>query len=468
LLPSGDRLAWAELTTWETLTQLYGGLASLETIEQTLQSAVKELERLPVTWRRCAALARAHNNLGYLYRMQGRHGGAIGAYAAAIPLWRAVKIEAEHANTLNNLAFARAEVGDFGTGRRQAEDALELRQKAGARLQIGLSLNTLAHIAIRSELYITARYHAGRALELLKAAQDARGCGLALTALAEAKRRFASEGPCPDEEADQLLEEAVAHAQEATDILELIKEPSRQVEALIELGCAYRDRMKLWRRYRKEGVEELAQKGVTALQRAGKLAADQGITYRQADALINEAWLHYYLEGYYKFVVERPDKAKEEVKEIDRCLRDVPGHEQRPGMIPPQYFITKHGVPELDRERLIVPMLAQLGKAHLLWGQVAFNRFTDGETGALPKAIEYYTLSLAYDDMVSPAQFRDKRRGKDRIYERLKKLNPDEWQTVYKAVNDTEETYRLGRSEMRRFLEDNFGPPESFRPIKLL
>jgi len=124
-------------------------------------------------------------------------------------------------------------------------------------------------------------------------------------------------------------------------------------------------------------------------------------------------------------------------------------------------------VPALDKERLIVPMLAQLGKAHLLRGQVAFNRFRDGEEGALPEAIEHYTLSLTYDNLVSDQQFRDKRRGKDRIYERLKKLNPNEWKIVYEAVTNVESEYHLGRSEMRRFLEDNFGPPESLRPIEL-
>ncbi len=466
LIPPGDRLAEAELATWEALAQFYGGLLPAEQIEQALVSAIETLKQLPRTWRRDAALARAYNNLGYLHRVGGRSRGAIRAYRQAIPLWRAVNIPAEQANTLNNLAFARSEMGDFSGAHRQAEDALELRRESGARPQIGLSLITLAHIAIRDSLLITAQRAAEQALALASAVDDARGQGLALTALAEAKRRFGAEGPCRQDEAKRLLGEAVEYAQKARDFFAAVREPSRRVEALIELGCAYRDWMKLRRHGGETGEEtvaSLAVKGAQALQEAQRLAAEQHIVYRQVDALVNEAWLHYYLEVYYRWIVDRTDE--DQVNRARQRTEDCLARAE--SLFPSSYLITMTaGVPPLDPQRVIVPLLAQMGKTQLLWGQMAFNEFEDhGDRGELRKAVRRYTLSMEYDRMTGGAQFRDKQRAQDRIYKRLKKLNPSEWQEVYEAVTDTESAYRLGKSEMRRLLEEDFGAQEDLKAV---
>ena len=168
LLRGGDELSLAELVVWDALAQLYGGLTPPAQVANNLEPAVALLDEQPRSWRRDAVLARGYNNLGYALRVDGRYHGAIGAYIKALPLWRAVKIEAEQANTLNNLAFAHAEIGDFGPARRQAQDALELRRKSGSWPQIGLSLNTLAQIAIREGLFVTARRYAEQAEALFR------------------------------------------------------------------------------------------------------------------------------------------------------------------------------------------------------------------------------------------------------------------------------------------------------------
>ena len=124
-------------------------------------------------------------------------------------------------------------------------------------------------------------------------------------------------------------------------------------------------------------------------------------------------------------------------------------------------------------------MLTQIAKIELLKGQMAFNRFencrneTPGECAeadnAISEGVGYYTLSLEYDDIASPGfNFRDMRRAKDRIYERLKKLNASEWQIVYDAVSRSEIDYKLTpeKSAMSRFLKQNFGSREELKPLE--
>ena len=114
----------------------------------------------------------------------------------------------------------------------------------------------------------------------------------------------------------------------------------------------------------------------------------------------------------------------------------------------------------------MVPILSRIGKLQLLRGQRVFNEFEERhQSDDLRRAIECYSLSLAYDYLVSRLPFRDRRRAQDRVDERVKKLNPSEWQTVYEAVRQAERDYRLGRSEMHRFLEDNFGSEEDLTAV---
>jgi hypothetical protein len=52
-------------------------------------------------------------------------------------------MESEHANTLNNLAFELALIGNYDKAQAFIRDALRLREKAGPRVPVGLSLNTI-------------------------------------------------------------------------------------------------------------------------------------------------------------------------------------------------------------------------------------------------------------------------------------------------------------------------------------
>jgi tetratricopeptide (TPR) repeat protein len=455
LIEAGGDLAKAERDVREA--QLLSRTGPLQEAESLLKDAIPKLEKMPPSLRQVAILARAYNNLGYLNRLLGRHYGAINTYRKALPLWRTTKIEVEQANTLNNLAFAEAEVGEGYSASRLAFDALHLWEKLGPREPVGRSLSTLAHIKIRNNELEEARVYAERSSDLASTLGSARLRGLALIALAEAERRISDWGAHLPLRTEEWLQKAIGHAKEAKRIFEEeVKSPDRQVEALLELGCAYRDLAKFQRGPKKdlETARKSASSGHVHLEKAAQIAGAHAIVNRQIDALVNLAWLYYY--------VLRDEDAKHV---LDEAVK----------LIPPAYYITPRerglgGLPILDKERATIPFTVQLGKAELLRGQITFNYFErsgNKDTDLLKAAAERYTLSSEYDRLFSEQVFRDMRRGMDRIYERLRTLSVRELQVVYDAVTKTERQYGLSKSYMRQFLEESFGPPEMLTAAQL-
>jgi len=458
LVQASGKLAEIELGVMDTVSKAYTG--QLDEAEEQLKQKIKELDGISPSWRRDAILARAYNNLGYVYRSTGRYIGALHYYAQARSIWRTVKIEGEQANTLTNLAFALAMIGEFGDAWRQGLDARDLRLILGAPASMGLGLNTLAAIAIQENALDDSLRYLRQALPLFEAVGYRRGKGLALIARAETQRRISAwMDYYPDKTAEQLSQ-AVKDAEEAIAIFEEIVEPARKVEALIEKGCAYRD----WVKFRRDNpqvlaeeekganahfwsLEELGEQSRQAFEQAQQIAEQYNLHYLGVDALVNLAWLYYYQS--------REDQVRQTL-------------DQAESIIPENHRITPYqrglgGLPTLDEKEAVIPFFTQLGKMHLLRGQIAFNHFTqERKQQALPEAIFHYTLALAYDTLFRTQEFRDLRRAKDRIYERLKVLNASEMLIAYDTVERVEREYRLGTSAMREFLQRNFGPRDDF------
>ncbi|MEM3646842.1 MAG: tetratricopeptide repeat protein [Thermofilum sp.] len=434
--------AQADLKAWEALALAYQG--HLEEARKLLNEAALMLDGLkPGLAREKSILAHVYNNRGYVLRALGCYFGAIRDYEMALSIWREMDLGVEAANTLNNLAFAQAEVGRLDAAERLAKTALALREEAGPRSPVGLSINTLAHIAIRGNFLVTARERAERACNLFQLLGDLRGEGLAKIALAEALRRW---GEQKDE--SESLQMAIQVAEEGVNICERLAALDRQVEALIELGCAYRDLAKVVRgplprkrdaSHISEQVKRIAEKGKEALRRAAEIARAQKVVGRQIDALVNLAWLHYY------------------ILEEDQALAEL---EKAQKLIPAEFYITNRGRPHINRGEAIVPALMQLGKIELLRGQICFNEYQHrDDLSRLEQAIEHYALSLEYDFLASDQIFRDMRRGMDRIYERLSSLPPQTQSTLDKIVANVEAKYKLGASHLRRFLKENYLMP---------
>jgi hypothetical protein len=166
--------------------------------------------------------------------------------------------------------------------------------------------------------------------------------------------------------------------------------------------------------------QKLAERSKDALERAMELAGED-LFYRGVDAQVNIAWLYYF--------TRRLDEAEKEAwTVIERIPRDY-------------HIVRREGLPDSDLPHEF--FWVQLGKAHLLLGEVAGSRFLDQEQfEALQEMGKHYTLSLAYDELFAP-DFRDLRRGLQRAYVRLRKLNSAEFHKVHQGIIDAVGDYNL-------------------------
>ncbi len=437
------------LKIWEGHNLNYRG-KDIYDAESFLIDVIPQIKTLPEEtsfekWRKNLLFAYAYSTLGYHYRARGQFHRAIPQYRQALPFWRELDIPAEHANTLNNLAWALAEMGDFKTALVHCKDGLNLRKKLGRRYTMALSYNTLGLIETRNDQPARARLRCQKALGIFRDLEQPRGVGLASHALAEALRRMTNVPELlAENDAFMTLQLAMEYADEAVVIFEdILQEPLRLAEAYIEQGCVCRE----YARRLPEGDPErtkMIKKGVKALSRSAETTGKE-FRYRAVDALVNLAWLHYYIG---------------DPKEAERILTD----EVR-GMIDDRYFFSRdHGAFEMDDA---VPWFwVQLGKADLLLGQIHFDRYQelcreDNYTGAedeLRKAAHVWALSLAYNRRYGE-DFRDLGRGLDDIYRNMSVLNIDEMDSMVKSVQQTyveyhvDEKYRL----FERFIRERFG-----------
>lgn len=251
-------------------------------------------------WYKKAIAALAYRVHGYLKRVEGLIPASVEEYQQAAVLLREIDIRIEMAMTMNDMGFAQAERGEWHDGRANVRHALGLRRELGPRIPVALSLNTLAAIGVREgeAQYASARQNAERALSIFRAFGHERGIAMALVTLAEATRRLSGAMPLlSDAERIKYLREARDYAREARDIFEKQGEISRQVEALIEVGTACRDWVYWLKQSPQPGddLNRLRRESLLALQAAAQLAQNANLIHRRVDALVNLAWLEYYL-----------------------------------------------------------------------------------------------------------------------------------------------------------------------------
>lgn len=426
-----------ELDIWDSWALVYSA-QDLKRAESMLHTALNELEADKEIKKAAILLARGHNILGFLMRSFGRFHDAIKHYVEATSLWDDLddRFCAEYANTLNNLAWARTEVGDFQQAILDCRRALELRRELGPLYPVALSHNTMGMIQTRAGNPADGRIHCEHALYIFRELNMPRGVGLAEIALAEALRRSGTNDLTLyyPEQSISLLRQARAFAIDAVNIFaKEAPEPIRQIEALRELGCIYRDWA--WLRNKASSPidndpqsdtynparEVLAELGRDTLNQAARLAREKTVSYLEIDASVNLAWLYFYLDQF-----EDARRAIAEARAI----------------APPAYHLmpdTRYRKPPKATSWFWV----QLGKVTVLEGNIAMQEFlASRDVGKLQQAGQSYTLALAYDDLFSP-NFRDRKRAEEEIQQHLTNLRPEELDRLHEVIAETAGAYRL-------------------------
>lgn len=421
------------LKIWESWALTYDGRDYkkarniLEGVLESLKNGLEDpIESEFDEWRSDLLTAYAQDITGYMYRSQGNFKRAVEYYQKNIRLWKKLEIRSELANTLNNLSWALAEVGDFQSAIEYCEDGLNLRRQLGHRHPIALSMNTLGLIETRSGQPERARFRCEQALAIFRDLEQPRGIGLACTALAESLRRMTNVSDLLTiEQALDNLKLAEQYALEAVEVFKNnVKERLRLVEAYIELGCDYRETAR-WKNAKHDDPTEFVGKGEQAFDLA-VANAEAELAYRGVDALVNKAWMYYYVDNF--------EKAG---NVIDSVL----------GMIQPQYLFTNERAPIHEEEQ--VPWYwVQLGKAYLLLGIISFKRYERahglGDNEEMVKELKnlgrYWTLSLAYDAQYGK-DFRDVKSGRKTMYNCLYNRNPQEWIWIREGIESTKKEY---------------------------
>ncbi|GAB4560281.1 MAG: hypothetical protein Kow0047_06800 [Anaerolineae bacterium] len=473
---AGD-LVRAELDDLYGRSLIYAGTRVKQALE-TLEKARARAETAQHhdefdSWRRRVVLAEIYDDLGYTLRLQGMLDQAIQMYRRSIALYRQIGELAEplHANTLNNLAWALALRGRFQEALRAARDGLELRELLGHRGPQALSLNTLGLIQTRSDRPREGMQLCEQALKTFRNLNEPRGIGLSCIALAEARRRSSLEYGTALDERVRLLKEAVSAAFEAVEIFNHeARERVRLIEALIELGCGYRE----WMQVREEPgypfptdpqKDQLLDQAERALQAAYDEARDD-LPHLALDAHVNRAWLYFF--------------ADDDVR-AEQCAGDIFKPDGPWGAVKPYLITADKGLPR-DPQNLPRPeILAQLGKAQLLLGRIPLRKYLtqldelerDDKPKEekrrlaeqwLPQVAEHFTLALAYDHLFAD-DFRDLRRAQETIYDALKRFNVAyEFPTFIQGMKQAAAKYHLPEpTHLQRFVEDAFGPLDSLR-----
>lgn len=448
LLPPGS-YSDLNLKIWETWILAYTG-KGYERAWSLLSEILEKGNALPREtdldrWRINFLKAYAMTMEGFLYRVQGEFKQAVEKYLDAVPLWRELKLELEASNNLNNLAWAEAEAGDFHTALDHCRDGLQMRRRLGRRFLIGLSLNTLGLIETRAGSPERARFHCEQALKIFREMENVSGIGLGCLAYAEALRRMTNADLLTHAQAIEHLQEAARYAEEAVKVFsEQVKQPLRLAEAYIEVGCVYRE----WARHLPPNDLQRAEKvkqSRTAYEGAVAIADQREYEYRAIDALVNMAWLYYY--------VDDCDAALEVLNKRVKTRFDDE-----------HLYTMRHGVDQSDPPASW--NWVQLGKANVLLGMIYFDeykqadRVKDRETAErkLRQAAHSWTLSMAYNSLYGQ-DFRDFAKGREDVYERLYQLNNKEMDWVINSMKQTFKEYHIAKEQrsFEQFLQERFG-----------
>lgn len=450
LLESGDDLVWLELDSLEglVLTAVDRFEEAQAILNDTLIEKIRAVQVPNAQGERCGAImARALNNLAYLARNLWQLKKAERVYREALPYWRAVKMEVEHANTLNNLSFVQGWLGEFEAARRNGRDALRFRERFGPKTPVILSLTTLAANESKAGHYREAQTYAQTGLDLAKNLEYDRGIGLAHLVLAEILR-FSAE---PEQPGDfnsrmDLLNTSLKHAEDAARIFASERGKSNLISALIEEGKTRREICRLTKNAQSSDgclVEE-------RLKQAEEMARQAGNWTYYLDAALSRMWHYHYADQDEEFASTLKDLQSEIAVQFKG------------------YVISDQQMPQHTEESITL-VFGHLARLHILLGVRALSRHEKPTDKDLEEAAREFALTFEYDRLIAP-DFREIRRAINNVHKLIKKLNAAEIFTMYQALNQTSGLVfppEVHPTDLYfwKLLESNFGTYEVFERL---
>jgi Tetratricopeptide repeat len=340
---------------------------------------------------------RIRNNLGYLYSNQGLYNLALQEYKKALTFFRVSNITHEESNTLNNIAFSQALIGQATTARRYVEQALEMRESSGSKYEQALSRNTLGLVLTRQGFPEAGINECLEALKMCESQGQVRGIGLACNALGYAYRKLGErwrDKVINSDQARHSYDAGFHYLMQAKEIFSTAgkEEPARLWECYNELGSLKREQGLLLRnRMQPEGIlaifEESLNYEVKGLEQAQKV----GLKFFINESLEDLAQIH----GEIYFLLKELGKTEKAVSVFSHAnayLAEIIDNTNA------KYHL-QSGIGFIEAEANddgTADWLA-LGKVYRWSGSWLFEENKNStETGYLAEAVEYLLLSAVY------------------------------------------------------------------------
>jgi tetratricopeptide (TPR) repeat protein len=402
-------------------------------------------------WRRNLVLGRAHNNLGYIYWMHlGQYRAALDAFRAALPYFRQPGLQEELANTSDNMGRVAALLRHPTRAESLVDTALQLRHELGREYGMALSLTSRAIVHLEFGEFNLALRTSQQALNVFEGLGTGRGVGLALITAGRAERGLGAQWRVSRfsysyEECEDHLRAAATYLDRAVRIFEgEIREPVRLAEACNELGCIFRERMRLAieRNPSSALIRTTALEAVRWLRRSCELAQEHGFAIWLVDSCEDLARVYLYQHDYdnAQLWLERAEKS-----------------------IPDEYKLNLGRAPDqIPVEESVEAFWRNMGKIELTRGNLGWLQAT--QAGELPttrivreKAVEHYLLAATYFEHYSD---RDPgiRSTLGYVYNRCKDCSLEELRYLRNDwLPEVARRYFIDARRLRAFFEDTMG-----------
>jgi tetratricopeptide (TPR) repeat protein len=456
-------LTFAEFDVWYAHALMYTGetweaVSKLEDVIVRLEDPKQPYKGYELESRWHLVLGRAHNHIGYINWMDlGHYEFALDKFRTAIRHCMAAKTLArqpsdELATAYDNMGRVYAQLGYRTRAELLIEHGRQMRHDLPDITRRALSLNSRAivHLAFGEPGH--ASVVSKMALSGFEEHHNNRGIGLALLTKGCALRYLASYTYFKDSDPKinhERLKQAENDLVRAWKIFEEIGEWVRLFQVYNELGCARRERARLLKREGDTaGALRVASAATEFLERSVDIAKGH-------DPNIESAYPTHYVDACVDLaetylLVGNRNKANEWVE----CAEKV---------VPSEYLLDARTATEkIEPTECFEDLWQQLGKVAALRGHMAYE-------DSLDEAVKYYTLAAGYfgrflerplssgNRYLYPPyrpQLTNHRIFIEHLYDRLKDLQPKQWQDIRGKISDLERTYGIQHSWLKDFYSD--------------
>ena len=452
-----DLFYQAELRLWgaEALTYLGQETESESWLKEALDILEQTDASKPYTqWRRSRLIGRAHNDRAYIHWKSQCHRDGVHEYRIATAQFREAEILDELADTLKNLAYVYAVLGETTRAKGLMENARQLLEDTGKNHAIALAYNVTGEIHTQANEAEEAIEWCERARRIFADMEYVRGLGLAYIGLGRAYRKLGDKGKRGQysfKNAQEAFQEAEGCLQKAFEIFgdgePRVDEPLRRWEALNELGSTYTDWAYLldWYHLPKE-ADEAFQMSVSFQKQAAQVA-DEMV---KKDPSFGLRLLDSYDDLAYAYAAwGEQDEAERYLRKIDQAIPDA--------------YRLVEGQGFQDMPNPVDGYWLVLGKYHLQRGVWARQAAEQGRTPQekdhrLEESAYHFALALAYFQKFSPEQtyvFVISRT----MYQHFKTLGTQRLERLRDEVMRVGEQYGVDMGRLLDTLDDTIGIP---------